>query len=165
MEEGYLFLTPEWVHEATRAIQSARSTDKNFGKLAQSFSLSLIYVVTELPQCLREIHGGPQLVVLVQLDKGTVRRLWLGTEVPGDKHDFLVSSSYSLAKQIFCGEGNPATAFIDRQFKVEPMSRVYQRPRFTARAIVTGNAMLKVAKRVATVFPPDGGPKATTSAL
>jgi putative sterol carrier protein len=165
MKDEYLFLSPEWVHQATRAIQAARSTDKNFGKLAQSFSMSLIYVVTELPQCLREVHGGPQLVVLVQLDKGTVRRLWLGTDVPGDKHDFIVSSSYSLAKQIFCGEGNPATAFIDRKFKVEPMSRVYQRPRFTAKAIVTGNAMLKVARRVATVFPPDGGPRVATSAL
>jgi len=165
MKEVYLFLSPEWVHEATRVIQAARSADKDFGKLAQSFSLTLIYVVTGLPQSLREIHGGPQLVVLVQLDKGTVRRLLLGTDVPGVKHDFLVSSSYSLAKQIFCGEGNPATAFIDRQFKVEPMRRVYQRPRFTAKGIVTGNAMLKVARRVATIFPPDGGAKATASAL
>ncbi|MBU2009095.1 MAG: hypothetical protein KJ624_04545 [Chloroflexi bacterium] len=165
MKEEYLFLSPEWVHEAVRAIQAARGTDKSFGKLAQSFSLILIYVVTELPQSLREIHGGPQLVVLVHLEKGTVRRLWLGTEVPGDKHDFMVSSSYSLARQIFCGEANPATAFIDRQFKVEPMRRVYQRPKFTAKAIVTGNAMLKVARRVATIFPPDGGPRATASAL
>jgi len=85
--------------------------------------------------------------------------------VPREKHDFMVSSSYSLAKQIFLGEANPATAFIDRQFKVEPMRRVYQRPRFTAKAIVTGNVMLKVARRVTTIFPPDGGPKTTASAL
>jgi putative sterol carrier protein len=146
MKDEYLFLSPEWVHEATRVIQGARSTDQSFGKLAQSFSLSLIYVVTELPRCLRDLHGGPQLVVLVQLEKGSVRRLWLGTDVPREKHDFMVSSSYDLARQIFCGEGNPATAFIDRKFKVEPMSRAYQS---------TGTAMLKVARQVPTVFPPN----------
>jgi len=165
MEEGYLFLSPEWVHEVARTIQGARSADKDLGKLAQDFSLTLVYVVTELPQSLRELHGGHQMVVLVQLDKGTVRRLWLGTEVPEEKHDFLVSSSYSLARQIYLGEANPATAFIDRQFKVEPLSRVYRSPRFTARAIVTGNAMLKIGRRVATVFPVDGAHKTAVCAL
>lgn len=165
MEEGFLFLSREWVHEVTRVVQAARSTDKDFGKLAQGFSLTLVYVVTELPQSLRVLHGGPQLVVLVQLDTGSVRRLWLGTEVPRDRYDFIVSSNYSLAKQIFLGEANPATAFIDRQLRVEPLRRVYQRPRFTAKAIVTGNALLRIAKRVLTIFPQNGGTEAAISAL
>lgn len=155
MEEGYIFLSPEWVHEVTRVVQSARGADPNFRKLTQGFSLSLVYLITELPQVLREQHNGAQLAILVQLDKGTVRKLWLGITAPGDSVDFTVSSNYGLAKRIFAGEVNPATAFIDREIKVEPLRKVYQRPRFTARAITAGNALLKIARRVPTLFPPD----------
>jgi putative sterol carrier protein len=155
MSDEYLFLSPEWVHEVTRVVQSARTTDKDFGKLAQSFSVSLVYFITELPSVLREQYKGSQLTVLVQLDKGTVKKLCLGTEVPQGKNDFIVSSSYGVARQIFQGQANPATVFIDRRIKVEPMRRVYQRPRFTAKAIVTGNALLKIARRVLTVYAQD----------
>ena len=153
MVQEYLFLAPEWVHEVTKVVQAARSTDENFGKLARGFSLTLVYVVTELPPSLCRLHNGPQLVALVQLDQGTVRRLWLGSEVPSEKYDFMISSRYPVAKRIWIGETNPATAFIDRQFKVEPLRRVYQRPKFTAKAIVTGNALLKIARRVPTTYP------------
>ncbi|MBI4295389.1 MAG: hypothetical protein HY669_04400 [Chloroflexi bacterium] len=155
MNEGRLFLSPEWVHEVTRVVQSARGSDANFRKLTQGFSLSLLYVITELPQSLRELHNGAQLAILVQLDKGTVRKILLGTGTPEDKVNFTVSSSYSLAKRIFIGEMNPAVAFIDRQLKVDPLREVYRRPRFTARAITAGNALLKVARHVLTVFPQD----------
>ncbi|MBI2304680.1 MAG: hypothetical protein HYU86_08055 [Chloroflexi bacterium] len=153
MSEGYQFLSPEWVREVTKVVQGARSTDKDFGKLAQGFSLTLVYLITELPKALGELHNGQQLVVLVQLDKGMVKKLWLGPELPSDKYDFMISSWYSVAKRIFLGKINPATAFIDRKIVVEPLKRVYQRPRFTAKAIVTGNAMLKIARQVPTVFP------------
>ncbi len=153
MEEGMLFLSPEWVHEAVRTVQAARSADKSFDEMTHDFSLTLQYMVTDLPQRLRDIHGGPQLAIMVQLHRGTVKSLQLGTEVSGDKKDFTVTTNYTAAKRMFSGEANPATAFIDREITVEPLRRVYQRPKFTAKAIVTANALLKIAKRVPTIFP------------
>jgi putative sterol carrier protein len=88
-----------------------------------------------------------------------VRKLWIGTSLPKEKIDFTVSSSYKIAKQIFLGELNPATAFINGQFKVEPLSKVYLRPRFSAKSVVTGNFMLKIARQVPTRFVPDNGDK------
>lgn len=157
MEESYLFLSQEWVHEVARVVQSARSSDANFKKLTQGFSLSLLYLITDLPQRLRELHNGTQLAILVQVDKGTVRKLVVGIDIPDDKVDFTITSKYDLAKRIFAGEVNAATAFIDREIKVDPMRRVYQRPRFTARAITTGNLLLKIARRVPTLYPSDNG--------
>lgn len=153
MGENLLFLSPDWVHEVTRVVQSARSTDENFRKLAESFSVVLLYQVSDLPLKLAEIHCGSSLAILVQLDKGTVRKLLLGADPSCNKSDFTVSSNYSVVKNIFCGDINPAVAYIDHQIKVEPLRRVYARPRFTAKAIVTANAILKIARRIPTVFP------------
>lgn len=154
--DGYVFLSPEWIYEVTRVVQAARRTDENFRKLASRFSLSLTYLVTDIPQGLQERYGGSQSVVFVQLEKGTVRKLWIGTEPPMETVDFTVTTNYDVAKQIFLGELNPATSFINRQLKVEPLAKVYKRPRFTAKSIVTGNAILKIARQVPTLFL-DGG--------
>lgn len=153
MEERYLFLSPEWVHEAVKMIQAERSTDRDFAKQTRDFSLRLIYVVTELPDKLRSNDSGPRLVVMIELERGVVRDLWVGTDIPDGKSDFTVTTSYETAKQMFLGKANPATTFVDGNIKVEPLRRVYQRPRFTARAIVTANAMLRIARRLATDFP------------
>jgi len=153
-ERGYLFLSPEWVHEVTRVVQAARRTDEDFRKLAADFSLSLAYLITDIPRELQERYGGSQAVIFIQLDKGTVRKLRIGAELPQEKVDFTLISDYSVAKQIFQGELNPATSFINRQFRVEPLSKVYQRPKFAAKSVVAGNAILKIARRVPTVFSP-----------
>lgn len=152
MEEALLFLSPEWLHEVTRVVQGARSTDEKFRKLAEGFSVTLLYQVAELPLKLRVIHNGPKIAVLVQLARGTVRKLVIGNEPPEDKTDFTVSSNYSVVKNIFCGETNPAVAYIDHQIQVEPLSRVYKSPRFTAKAIVTANAILKIARKIQTSY-------------
>jgi len=153
MSKEYLFLSPEWVHEAVRVIQATRSGDQSFQEMTRDFNLNLVYQITDLPYRLREIHGGAQLVISIQLDKGMVKKLQLGTEMPEGKRDFTVTTNYTAAQQMFLGETNPATAFIDREIKVEPLRRVYQRPRFTAKAIVTANALLKIARSMPTIYP------------
>ncbi len=147
-----LFLAPEWVYEVTRVLQSAQLRDKQFGELASGFSLILAYQITDIPPQLKERYNGEPLVILVQLDKGKVRHLAIGTEPP-QEFDFLLISTYEVAKKIFVGELNAATAFVNRQFKIEPLSRVYSNPRFTAKSIVTGNLLLKFARQVPTIFP------------
>lgn len=49
-------------------------------------------------------------------------------------------------------ELNPATAFINHQLKVEPLGKVYRRPRFTAKSIITSNMILQFARQVSTRF-------------
>lgn len=150
-----LFLSLDWVYEVTRVVQAARGTDPEFGKLASGFSLNLVYFITDFPPRLREHYGSSQLAIFVSLEKGTVRKLLINSQPPKEKVDFTVSSNYHVAKEIFLGQRNAATAFINREIKVEPLSRVYQRPRFSAKAVVTGNALLRIARTVPTDFLPD----------
>ncbi len=150
--KGYPFLSPKWVHEVTRVVQAAQLKDKQFGELCADFSLTLAYQITDVPLGQSEQIGSPRLFISVKLDKGKVRGLTINTELPDDNADFTITSSYEVAKKIFLGELNAATAFIHRVLKVEPMSRVYRDPRFTAKAIVTANLLLKFARQVPTVF-------------
>lgn len=148
-----VFLSPGWVHHVARVVQAARARDKEFGKLASGFSLNLAYLITDVAEKTRKEYGGDRLVIFVGLDKGRIRKLDVSTELPQEKIDFTVTSNYEVAKRIFAGEVNVATSFINKEIKVEPMSRVYRNPRFTAKSIVAGNLMLKIARQVPTVFP------------
>lgn len=166
MNENLLFLSPEWVHEITKVVQGNIARDANLRKITSGYSLNLAYVFTELPLKLGELYSnGQQLVLFVQLDEGRVRKLWIRTEVPQEKVDFTISSDYSVVNQIFQGKLNPATAFINRQLKVEPMSRVYRRPKFTAKSIVIANQLLKIALQVPTRFPDHEGQEKTVTTL
>ncbi|MBI4464438.1 MAG: hypothetical protein HY647_07010 [Acidobacteria bacterium] len=149
------FLSPEWVREVTRVVQSARKTDENFRKLADDFSLKLLYRVSNLPPEVSEHYGGgTQAVIFVQLEKGTVRKIQIGTQAPEETADFTVASDYTVVRKIFQGELNAATSFINREFQVEPVATFYARPKFVAKSIVTGNRILKIARQVPTVFAP-----------
>ncbi len=153
MKEELLFLSPDWVHEVTKVVQGSIAKDANLKKMTSGYSLNLAYVFTGLPLKLRELYSeGSQLVLFVQLDGGRVKKLWIRTELPDEKVDFTISSDYHVVNQIFQGKLNPATAFINRQLKVEPMSRVYRRPKFTAKSIVIANQLLKIAMQVPTKF-------------
>lgn len=166
MKEEYPFLFQEWIHEVTRVVQGARAKDEDFKKQTSDYSLNLAYVITDLPAKLRELYSNEgQLVLFVKLDKGTVQELVIGTEIPEEKIDFTVFSSYSTAKQIFMAELNPATAFINRQLKVEPLGKVYRRPRFAAKSIITGNMILQIARQVPTRFVVDNEESDKTTLL
>lgn len=156
MKDELFFLSPDWVHEVTKVVQGSISRDANLKELTSGYSLNLAYVFTELPFKLKELYSNRhQLVLFVQLDGGKVKKLWIRTELPGEKVDFTITSDYGVVNQIFQGKLNPATAFINRQLKVEPLSRVYRRPRFTAQSIVIANMLLKIAMQVPTRFVPD----------
>lgn len=154
--DGPVFLSHEWAHHVVKLVQGSRARDEEFKKLTSGFTLSLLYLITDLPPGVGSLCRGTQVAIFVQLDKGTVRKLQVGTEIPREKPDFTIASSYEVAKQIFQGELNAATSFISRQIRVEPLDRMYRRPRFTARAVVTGNQILKIARQVPTVFPQEG---------
>ncbi len=153
-EEPLLFLSQEWLYEVTKAVQSARSRDEEFRRITSEFSLSLLYVITDPPPSLRGLYSNSgRIFFFIRLERGSVRKLWIGIEEPKERIDFTVSSSYRIAKQIFNNELSLASAFISHQFKVEPLHRVYTRPGFTAKAIVAGNWVFKFARQVPTTFP------------
>lgn len=137
----------------TKVVQAARIRDEEFKRLTSDFTLALLYKISELPTEISRLYSNKeQIYLLIKLEKGSVRRLYIGTEPPNERPDFTVYSTYSIAKQIITGEVSLATAFFNRQFKVEPQSKIYRNPRFAARAIVVGNKIFKIAKQVPTEF-------------
>jgi putative sterol carrier protein len=157
LENKLIFLSQEWIREVTKAVQAARVSDEEFRRMTSNFTLNLLYKISGLPAGLRQLYSGKDgICFFIKLEKGGVRKLQIGTEVPNEKIDFTVSSNYDVAKRIFTGELNLATAFFNHQFKVEPQSRLYRNPRFAARAIVVGNRIFKIARQVPTHFLSDG---------
>lgn len=151
MEDKLSFLYQDWIHEVTRVVQGARAKDEELRKYTSDYSLSLAYVITELPKKLTYVYS-EKLVLFVKLDKGVVQKLEIGTEIQEENIDFTVFSSYDTVKKIFTEKLNPASAFIKKQLKVEPLGKIYKMPRFTARSIITGNMILKYARTVPTKF-------------
>jgi len=152
LEKRLIFLSQEWIHEVTKVVQAARITDEEFRRMTSNFTLNLLYKISGLPAGLRQLYGKDEIYFFIKLEKGSVRKLQVGAEMPNEKIDFTVSSDYDVAKQIVTGELSLATAFFNRQFKVEPQRRLYRNPRFAARAIVVGNRIFKIAKQVPTHF-------------
>jgi len=152
--DRHVFLSKNWVHNVVKAIERAKAEDEGFRSLTYGFSLSLAYVITELPETLKDRYGGDEAVIFIELEDGFLRKLIVDKEVPTDKKaDFTVRSSYEVAKKIFLGELKPATAFVKRKVKVRPFMKLYQDPAFTAKSIIAINAMLKIIKDVPTIFP------------
>lgn len=152
MAEKLMFLSPEWVHEAVRVVQAARGKDEEFRKLTSGYSLNLAYVITDIPSKLKELYSSEQIILFIQLDKGIVKNFEILTKPLAEKIDFTISSSYSIVKQIFLEQLSATTAFMNRQLKVEPLSMVYRRPRFTAKSIVVGNMILKFCRQIPTNY-------------
>jgi putative sterol carrier protein len=149
-----LFLSEEWVKRMGAAIEKAKATDAEVRSLASEFSLGVAYVITNLPERLREIYGRDRVAIYVELDEGVLKRFTAGQDVlKGKDPDFTVESRYETAKKIFLGEMNLASAFVRRAFKVKPFTKIYANPSFSARSLTTFNVLLKVMHTVETDFP------------
>lgn len=150
----YTFLSQEWVRKLVAAIEQAKSTDENLRSLASEFSLSVVYVVKDLPDELKKHYNSDEVMIYVELDRGVTKQFTIGTEIPAGKNpDFTVESTYDIAKKIFKGELTVASAFVRRQVKVKPLLKMYADPAFTAKSLMTFNVLLKVMGAVPTVFP------------
>lgn len=147
-----LFLSPDWVDQAVKTVQLARVTDKQFRGLVRGLTLDLVYLIWDIPPSLRSFYSADRLTIFVELERGKLRNIWSGTEAPSKEADFTVGSDYETFKRIYVGQINAATAFVNRDIKVEPMSRIYRNPAFSARSISTGNHMLRILQQVPTAF-------------
>jgi putative sterol carrier protein len=161
-----IFLSQEWVRRVVAAIERAKLTDVNVRETVSEFTLSVAYVVTGLPDQLRQNYGGDKATIYVRLDHGTTKQFTIGDEAPaGEKPDFTVESDYEVARKIFQGELTAASAFVKRLVRVRPLTKLYANPAFTAKSLMTFNLLLKVMARVPTIYPTrveEAAPKAGT---
>ncbi|MEK7405553.1 MAG: hypothetical protein AAB225_10635 [Acidobacteriota bacterium] len=153
--DGQLFLSPTWIHTVAEAVRTARQTDSYFRQLTSGFTQRVAYLINDIPRELSEHYGGGNCVVIqVQLDKGVLRGIRIGAESPNGKVDLTVTCDYQVARQLFQGELGPASAFLNRRFQIEPFRALYRKPQLAAKSIVAGNVVLRIARRVPTVFLP-----------
>jgi putative sterol carrier protein len=148
----YMFLSPEWIREAVRTIQSARARDEEFRKLTSDYSLSVAYIIKDIPSRLKEQYSNERIVLFIRLDEGVVRELKILNEPPIGA-DFTITSTYSTVKQIFSGQLSLASAFMNRQVRVEPFDVIYRRPRFAAKSLIVGNMIIKLISQIPTEYP------------
>ncbi|NIN51921.1 MAG: hypothetical protein GTO23_01960 [Nitrososphaeria archaeon] len=141
------------MNRAVAAIERAKAADEKISQMASEFSLSVAYLVKNLPQELREQYRNKEVIAYIELDHGALKSFTIGTEVPkGKKPDFTVESEYEVAKQNFLGELNPISTFIKRRIKVEPARKLYLNPSFSAKSLTTIIALLQVMRDVPTRF-------------
>jgi putative sterol carrier protein len=149
-----VFLSEDWVKKIGAIIEKAKATNLEVMELASEFSLGVAYKIEELPKRLRDMYGSERVTIYVELDKGILKKFTAEKEVSNGKDpDFTVESKYSVAKKIFLGEMNLASAFVRRAFKVKPFRRIYANPSFSAKSLTTFNVLLKVMSEVETEYP------------
>jgi putative sterol carrier protein len=148
------FLSEEWVRHVVATIERAKSTNESIKALASEFSLSVAYIINGLPKPLKELYNSDSVAIYIELNHGVIKRFVVGAEAPKESSpDFTVESDYIIAKKIFLGEINPASAFIKRYIKVKPLMKLYMDPSFTAKSITIANMLRKAIETVPTVFP------------
>jgi len=148
------FLSEEWVRQVVATIEQAKLINKDLKTLASEFRLNIAYIINELPEALKKRYNSNKLVVYIELNHGVIRKFIVNSKEPKESSpDFTVESSYSIAKKIFLGEINPATAFIKRYIKVKPLMKLYTDPAFTAKSITAAIALRKAIENVPTEFP------------
>ncbi|MEM2910288.1 MAG: hypothetical protein QXO01_04405 [Nitrososphaerota archaeon] len=152
MSAAEYFLSEGWVRKAVIAIEKAKSTDPEIMSLASGFSLSVAYVIKDLPDMLKETFD-KSLTIYVELDKGMTKRFAVTKDIPDDVNpDYTVESTYDVARKIFSGELSPGTAFVSRLVKVKPLAKIYSNPTFTAKSLILFAALLRVIREVPTLW-------------
>ena len=152
MGEGCLFLSKEWIYRATRLIEEAKSVDEDFKRKTRDFTLSVAYVVKDIPQILREMYSSETIRIYIELSEGKLKRLVINPEEEL-KPDFTVESKYEIARDIFSGKLSLGAAFVQRKIKVSPFMKLYANPSFTAKSLVTASAILKILSKIPTTYP------------
>ncbi|MEM4298363.1 MAG: hypothetical protein QW815_08355 [Nitrososphaerota archaeon] len=154
LHSGPLFLSNEWIRKAVGLIERAKANDESIRRLTSEFSLSVAYVIDRLPDELKGLYDSDRIIIYIKLDRGLIKEFDIGKELPKDQDaDFIVESSYDVARKIFTNEVNVGTAFVRRYIRVRPFYKLYANPSFTAKSLITMNVLLQVMGKVPTIFP------------
>ncbi len=152
MGEECLFLSKEWIYRATRLIEEAKRVDEDFRRKTRDFTLSVAYVVKDIPPILRDMYSSDEVYIYIELSEGRLKKLAIN---PREKvePDFTVESQYEIARDIFSGKLSLGAAFVQRKIKVSPFMKLYANPAFTAKSLVTASAILKILSKIPTTYP------------
>jgi len=150
---GSLFLSKEWMDKIVSAIEDARAIDPELMAKTSEFSLSVAYVVENLPEKLKDLYKSDKVVIYVEMEKGNLKQFNVGTEMPNEKFtDFFVTTKYEIARKNFQGELNLLSTFIKRLVKVSPWRKISMNPMFTIKSLATMIALMKVMREVPTIY-------------
>lgn len=150
---GSLFLSKAWMDKIVSAIEDARAIDPELMAKTSEFSLSVAYVVENLPQKLKDLYKSDKVVIYVEMEKGNLKQFNVGKEMPNEKFtDFIVTTNYEIAKKNFQGELNLLSTFIKRLVKVSPWRKISMNPTFTIKSLATMLALMKVMREVPTRY-------------
>lgn len=155
--ERYAFLSPAWVDEVVRVVETAKKNDPLLRGRISDYSLTIQYIIQHVPPHIQRWSSGDgQAEIFVQLDRGSVRRVAMGRKPAKTDVDLIVTVEYEVAKKLFLGRLSPAVSFINRRVKAKPANGFRNWPKLAARSIVTGSMILKLARKVPTQFEPQG---------
>lgn len=146
------FLSPEWIFEVARAVESAKEKSLYLQNLLADYSLGATYVIRGIPGGLRHSYDGGEAVLFVRVDKGSVRRIAVGAKAHKTRVDVVVTMDYETARKLFAGKTKPAATLLSGRIKAVPRSGFQHWPKLAAKSIVTANQVLKIARTVPTVF-------------
>ncbi len=153
--ETFLFLSPEWVRQVIRTVESAKQNDPALRARLSDYTVNVHYIVRNVPPHLRPWYGKDgQAEIFVELKKGSVRRVFIGRKPARARPDLIVTVEYKVARKLFLGQLSPAVSFINRRVKAEPVNGFRHWPKLAAKSIVTGSQVLKLARKVPTRFEP-----------
>jgi len=145
------FLSPEWIDEVVAAVRRTTRTDPYYRNIFSRFTLGMVYVVRNLPPALRECYGSEQAVIFARVDKGQIKSVETGTELPEERHHLLVKSDYRVAQQIASGKTTPVNSFLRRKLIVQPVD-FPQWPTYVPKARIAVNLIVKLAKNVPATY-------------
>lgn len=66
LQQDSLFLSDEWVRKAVGLIEKAKASDEDVRNLTSEFSLSVAYVIDQLPEGLKRIYGGDKVAIYIE---------------------------------------------------------------------------------------------------
>ena len=137
---GYVFPSEEWARE----FCSKLNENPKYHDSAKRWEGSILFVVTDLPDDLKELHGGRDSVgFLLDLWHGECRGMQWFSDLDKADGDYILEATYEDWVQIVSGKLDPIKALITKKMKIKKGS-IATIMRFTLAAI----NMVKTAQQV-----------------
>lgn len=152
MNSGKRFLSEEWINEAVRLIEEAKIFDETVRSLSSELSLSVAYIIRDLPDRLKKDYGNI-LTIYVELDRGTTKKFAIHKGSSENiLADYIVESTYDIAKKIFSGEMNPGLAFFSKLVKIKSASKIHLNLVFITKSLILFSALLRYIRKIPTTW-------------
>jgi len=138
--DEYIFPSEEWAREFCKKLNE----NPKYSDAAKRWEGSILFIVTNLPENLKKLHGGNESVgFLLDLWHGECRGMtWFGDLSKADG-DYIIEATYDDWVQIVTGNLDPIKALITKKMRIKKGS-IATIMRFTLAAV----NMVKTAQQV-----------------